>query len=601
MNLSFFMNRISHMSPGEIFFRLRRHAVTWARKIIYSHHTPVVKLTDKNRRDQFPRITIPQAGIRRELLLCKANLLCLGKLGIFAMKEIDISGGIDWHRDYSTGIRAPSNLFSMDIDYRDRCTVGDSKYIWEPNRHLFLVTLARAWAETHEDKYIEVFKKHLVSWMDCNPFMHGINWSSALETGIRLIRWSVAWHFAASALSAKIKARWLESIYLHCLVISKNFSRYSSANNHLIGEATGLFSACCLLPPFKQTNQWRKISRSIIVREMIRQNYPDGVNREQASWYGMYVLDFLLLGIACSERAGVPFPRECYKIAESMTNFFLAVRDHGDVLPEHGDRDDGMMIDLEQRESGMIDSMATSTGFFCNQPGFISSKIDAKTQVLLAIAGRDLSTGTDARTKTTGVTLPASGYYILRNMAHGHEQKLVFDAGPIGYLSIAAHGHADALAFTLSINKVPVFVDRGTGAYFSKPEWRRYFRSTQAHNTVEVDGEDQSVQAGLFMWGKKAGVKVLEYKCGDQASEKRICIRASHDGYKRLSDPVVHERSIELDMDSGTWIIIDKIICRKEHTSALFFHLNPDCNAIKQDNTVTITIPDSITQPTCGL
>ena len=76
----------------------------------------------------------------------------------------------------------------------------------------------------------------------------------------------------------------------------------------------------------------------------------------------------------------------------------------------------------------------------------------------------------------------------------------VMDAGPLGYLSIAAHGHADCLAFTLAVAGRAILIDPGTYCYHSEPEWRDYFRGTAAHNTVRVDGCDQSEIGGAFMW-----------------------------------------------------------------------------------------------------
>ena len=94
-----------------------------------------------------------------------------------------------------------------------------------------------------------------------------------------------------------------------------------------------------------------------------------------------------------------------------------------------------------------------------------------------------------------------SGYYLMGSAFDTPDEvRLLVDAGPLGYLSIAAHGHADALSFVLNVGDREILVDPGTYAYHTDPAWRRYFRSTRAHNTVGVDEQDQSVQAGNFMW-----------------------------------------------------------------------------------------------------
>ena len=73
--------------------------------------------------------------------------------------------------------------------------------------------------------------------------------------------------------------------------------------------------------------------------------------------------------------------------------------------------------------------------------------------------------------------LPEGGYYILgRDFETESEIRLIVDAGPLGYRAIAAHGHADALAFTLSVGGMEFLIDPGTYAYHTQGPWRQYFR-----------------------------------------------------------------------------------------------------------------------------
>ena len=78
------------------------------------------------------------------------------------------------------------------------------------------------------------------------------------------------------------------------------------------------------------------------------------------------------------------------------------------------------------------------------------------------------------------------------------------DGGPHGFLSIAAHAHADALSVEVRYDGVDILADPGTYCYHGEPEWRSYFRSTIGHNTVEIGGRDQSQQSGPFMWARQA-------------------------------------------------------------------------------------------------
>jgi hypothetical protein len=147
------------------------------------------------------------------------------------------------------------------------------------------------------------------------------------------------------------------------------------------------------------------------------------------------------------------------------------------------------------------------------------------------------------------------------------EIRLVADAGPLGYRSIAAHGHADALSFTLSIGGVPMLIDPGTFAYHTEAEWRAHFRGTGAHNALRIDGLDQSEQGGNFMWLAKAGAGCNLWRLTAAAE----VFEGWQDGYLRLPDPVMHTRRIEFDKLKRRILIEDRLKMAGEHTVELFF------------------------------
>lgn len=66
------------------------------------------------------------------------------------------------------------------------------------------------------------------------------------------------------------------------------------------------------------------------------------------------------------------------------------------------------------------------------------------------------------------VTLPSiqvfrrGGYSVIRDF----RWHVIFDHGPLGYLAIAAHGHADALSVCIALDSKPLLVDPGTSLSF---------------------------------------------------------------------------------------------------------------------------------------
>src|SRR5450432_1971088 len=98
-----------------------------------------------------------------------------------------------WNHDPKRGKYAPMT-FGKTLDYRDEEAVGDIKYLWEPNRHLELTTLAQAWRLTGETRFAHAVQTLLESWIEQCPYPMGPNWSSSLEVALRLVNWSCAWH-----------------------------------------------------------------------------------------------------------------------------------------------------------------------------------------------------------------------------------------------------------------------------------------------------------------------------------------------------------------------------------------------------------------------
>ena len=162
------------------------------------------------------------------------------------------------------------------------------------------------------------------------------------------------------------------------------------------------------------------------------------------------------------------------------------------------------------------------------------------------------------------------------------------DGGPHGFLSIAAHGHADALAVEVRVEGIDVLADPGTYCYHGEPRWRSYFRSTAGHNTLELDGIDQSTSGGPFLWTRHADGRVLTVHADDTGLS---LWRAEHEGYGRRRSPVVHRRTVELDAVSRELRIFDEVRSRRPHACRLSFHLGPDVGADLDGERATLSWP----------
>jgi hypothetical protein len=519
-------------------------------------------------------------GVDHEPYIRAADRIAGGSLDIFALRGAALGSPPRWNRDPKTGIEAPLE-FGKELDYRDAERVGDIKYLWEPNRHAHLVTLAQAWALTRKPEYRDAIMAQLASWFLACPYGYGPNWASSLEVALRLLNWSCAWQLLGREAMEEhpdFRDRWLESVYQHAQFIRGWLSLHSSANNHLIGEAAGLFIAGLAWPHWPAARDWVASGKEILEREALAQNAPDGVNREQAVWYQQFVLDLLVTALLAGKANGQWFSADYESRIEVMMDFIASIMDAGGNVPMIGDADDGLAMNLSfellpYRSLLALGAILFKRGDFKLKAG----SLDDRARWLLGAAADAEFTRLDIEKTRLPLrqAFPEGGYFILGSeFDSANEIRVVADAGPLGYCSIAAHGHADALSFTLSAGGTEFLIDPGTYAYHTQERWRQYFRGTSAHNTVRIDGLDQSVPGGNFMWLKHArSACSLWLSSADQDT-----FEGWHDGYMRLEDPVKHRRLIQVQKAARQVLVEDTLEMEDEHDVELFFHCSEHCD-----------------------
>ena len=577
------------MSGAEVAFRLARRL----RSLSENFSSNDVPEPDLHARDL--RFLPPFIAPAREILTAAADDILAGRYTCLDLEKCGLGNPPQWNRDPLTQRSAAIRRASA-IDYRDERVVGNIKYLWEPNRHLHLPLLAQAHALTGDPRYSQAVMTQIDSWIEQCPVGRGPNWVSPQELGIRLINWSLTWQLLggmrarvfAGAEGEQFRGRWLRSIYQQTKTVISNLSGYSSANHHLIGEAAGVYVAASTWPLWPQMGEWGERCRAVLEEECLRQNAPDGGNREQAFGYQTIVLDYLLLAGLAARARGEDFSPLYWRRVESMIDFLASLTDVAGRLPMIGDADDGQVVNLAAEPGFSAHGSLVATGAVMFNRADLAAKagtLDGKTATLFGVeAIRRL-----AQLKVRGrhrfrsrQQFADSGYYLLgAGFDTPDEVRLLADAGSLGYLSIAAHGHADALSFVLNIGDREILVDPGTFAFHTDPTWRAYFRGTRAHNTVGIDNADQSVQTGNFMWKSHARARCIEFESdGDQQH-----FVGEHDGFTRLADPVVHRREIRLDVRRKVIEVTDILRCEAAHDARRSWHFAEDCQ-VERDGAV---------------
>jgi hypothetical protein len=535
-----------------------------------------------------------------------ADRILAGRFDVFSLRDADLGFPPQWNRDPKSGTVAPL-AFGKTIDYRREDLVGDIKYLWEPSRHLQLVTVAQAWRLTGDVRYAEGVRALLESWFDQCPYPLGVHWTSSLEHAVRLLNWYFAWHLMGGedsplfkgAEGQAFKSRWQASVGQHCHFIAGHFSRYSSANNHLLGEYMGLLVGSVGWPLWPQSTGWRDIAAQGFEQEALRQNAPDGVNREQAFYYHHEVAHMMLLCGLIGRANGIGFGAAYWQRLQDMLVFIASVMDAGGHVPMVGDADDAHMVRLSPEVKACPYRMLLACGAAVFDNPFMARQArsfgdDARWLLGDEASGRFAGLLSDASGADMAARrrreFPEGGYFLLGDrFGEADEVLAVADAAPLGYLSIAAHGHADALSFVLSVGGKEVLVDPGTYAYHTQRQWRDYFKGTAAHNTVRIDGVDQSVSGGNFLWVRHAHARCEHYS--SDADRDRFV--GSHDGYLRLADPVLHRREIVYDKGQRRLEVLDHLECRGCHEVELHWHFAEDVSVMVEGRrTARVTFGD---------
>lgn len=490
---------------------------------------------------------------------------------------------IDWRLDVKNNIKSKLMLWNK-INYRDSEKYGDIKYIFEINKLQQLPILAFSYKKTKDKRILSEITYEILSWIDQNPYKMSINWTSSIECSYRNLSILFTYYLLYEDIKDEEAKKAIEKIiYLNGEYIIENLSLYSSANNHYLSELLGLFLTGIMYnSEDKKMKAWIKYSYNELLKEMYKQNNKDGVNKEQATWYHAAVTDIYILFIKICEVQGLRVEKKYYSLLEKMCEYIMYSYGSCKVQPNVGDRDEEIILKLDiDKKYDYFKSILTSGAIMFKRVDFkfFSGGIDNRNIFLFGRKGIETFNSLknkNIKLKDKIFVYGGYGYF------YDDSSEVKFDFGKLGYLSLAGHGHADCLSFQLFKNGMGFLVDSGTYCYHTKPQWRYYFKSTAAHNTVEVNGESQSQYGGSFLWLHKADGKLLNYSINDKCS----IITASHNGYKK--NGVSHIRTLYF-VKNKFLLIQDKINNNQKNNFTWNYHLSNGCNLYKKEKHYVVT------------
>ena len=537
-NIKWLVNRVLSMNASEIIWRIQQNILQRREyKMFFVKNKPVTEIAVSN-----------------ELKVLKADGSRIGinwnnkEWSLF--ESLDLFGIFDyqkyknrWNAGFQTENMWPTSVFSYDIPIKQREDIGDIRTNWELNRHYQFSGLAKNYYLTNDERYLNELILLFNDWNKNNLFLHGVEWTSAMEVAIRLVSWSYTYAFIEKTNEQQnILDKISNGIKVMANYIMAHRARCSSANNHLIVEMLGVGMAGILF----SYERWIDYSVKILTEELAKQNYSDGVNKEMSLHYQAFIMEAYGIMAILLRRNNKSIPESWITYLTHMSEFVAdCCGDYGETIV-FGDNDEGKIIDFTGKVKNYYQ-------YILQLMGIVLSKKYITTQIIEDIRWIATPDEIEAYKNSEGYVpglisnYREGGYTILRSK----DRKVLigFDHANLGFGKLAAHGHADALSVQVFYKGLPMLVDSGTYNYHVPRNCRDSFREEAAHNTVKIKNKCQAKILGPFLWGKR--YSLLESSI--ENDKRNVVVKAS------ISyEDITHTRILEYDFDRNI-SVMDKL------------------------------------------
>lgn len=491
------------------------------------------ELTDAIKSRTSPRLFTFESGANGESILRAADG-CIGEPLIW---NVDSKSRYAWNpKAHYRNIRlAPAS--GVDI-----------KSPWERSRFHDCVFLGLAYRLTREEKYPQEFARRVTDWIAQNPCPYGVNWTNAMEAGIRTINWTFAFYLMrdSRAVTPAVTLELLTSLAAHAAFIRSNLEyreawvqgkRRRLNSNHYLCNLTGLLYVALLFPDLHLTED-RDFARSEIETELFEQTHSDGVDYEHSTSYHRFVLEGFLTAFLLLKENGYEVSAAAEERLRRMQAFASSSMHPDGTVPQIGDNDSGRILPIELLSvSPAVESAAFREG----------------------------------------------GFYSMR----GRKSHVAVSAATVGMHGFGSHSHNDVLSFEYWHGGQAWIVDPGTYVYLPDPDARNWFRSTEAHNSVRVDAQEINPfhSEAIFQMVHRAGVRVHKWEAGTDLD----VLEAEHTGYERLSNGVRHRRRFEFHKSTAVLAFHDSFEGKGEHLYEWFFQVPPRVEVRLENATFTLS------------
>jgi hypothetical protein len=409
--------------------------------------------------------------------------------------------------------------------------------------------------------------------------LRALNWAMAIES-----------IHGAAGDDARL-TRVYASLFDHGHFIARNLeNKYEVTSNHFLSNVVGLFGLAVFFGDLPSARHWRESCRGWLEQEMKVQVLDDGADYESSIPYHRLVAELFMSAARLADVDGAPLSADYRNRLREMIEFLSATLRPDGKLPQVGDADDGRVHILSNYGGWNPQDgrhlLAPAAAVF-GEPAWYQFE-DTWAQWEAAWWGLHLAVPDAPPPRRVAGLFPSAGIAVIRN----DRDYLLITNGVVGTNGFGNHKHNDLLSFEFHQAGVPLIVDPGSFVYTSNPEARNHFRSTAAHNTLAIDGEEQNEfkHEWLFRMFAKAVPEHVEF--AHDAAETRY--RGRHNGYSRLQQPVVHERTLTLRAGTGVLTIHDYLDGHGPHDLAWRFQCAPGVDAAIDSGRVLLRAGDKL-------
>jgi uncharacterized heparinase superfamily protein len=451
--------------------------------------------------------------------------------------------------------------FGDAIDWNEK----SASQLWRFNLHYFSYTEdLLIWSALGAmDEAYQAFRRLVTSWIEANQLLAGDAWHP-YTISIRLPHWlSAAACFAKKLDHDKpFHDLLLKSIYGQGRILRAELE-LDLGGNHLLENLRALiWLGLSFQGP--EAGAWLSHALSFLEKEIKEQIPADGGHFERNPGYHLVVLkDLVEIGLLLRRNRGSS-PEWLDDGIRRMLEFLVSILQPDSNVP---------LLKDSSYDSNMAPRDLIATGALYLDDASLGSRGDLGLWSFLLFGENAARKCRSWQAKQIGPRCPASialsdsGFYVMRD--DSNLDYMIVDAGKPGPEYLPGHAHADMFSFELMADGRRMIVDSGVYEYRSGP-WRDFFRSTRAHNTVEVAGENQSEVWSSFRVARRANPGPVKW----DVNSGYTLMQAQHDGYKRLPCRATHERTI-VWKPGKFWLVADTVDGVSSSVSRSYLHFNP--------------------------